>query len=173
MARYVLVLDRQDPLRGALEGVGPENRDFFGPEMATREASAISGPKKSSATLRLIDFNSFCCRRIGVRAPPNLSQFYTVTDWLIYLKQREKKDYERGNEVTGGGGVNETTAKRSDLFNTFPSKFRTHSSPLEAPETRSKRQATQHGCLPRLLGDGDKGIEIVFGEGKNIWCWAD
>jgi hypothetical protein len=26
-------------------------------------------------------------------------------------------------------------------------------------ETQTKRQATQHGCLPSLLGDGDKGIE--------------
>jgi hypothetical protein len=33
------------------------------------------------------------------------------------------------------------------------------------PET-TKRQATQHGCLPSLLGDGDKGIEIVNGEKK-------
>jgi hypothetical protein len=32
------------------------------------------------------------------------------------------------------------------------------------PETPTKRQATQHGCLPRLLDDGDKGIEIVYGE---------
>jgi hypothetical protein len=27
------------------------------------------------------------------------------------------------------------------------------------PETHTKRQATQQGCLPSLLGDGDKGIE--------------
>jgi hypothetical protein len=35
-----------------------------------------------------------------------------------------------------------------------------------------KRQATQHGSLPSLLGDGDKGIEIVYGEekGKTIFC---
>jgi hypothetical protein len=41
-------------------------------------------------------------------------------DWLVYLKKREKKYYERGNEVTGGvgGGVNETTAQKSGLFNT-------------------------------------------------------
>ncbi len=31
MARYVMVLKRATSLRGALEGVGPENRDFFGP----------------------------------------------------------------------------------------------------------------------------------------------
>jgi hypothetical protein len=36
------------------------------------------------------------------------------------------------------------------------------------PETLTKRQATQHGCLPSLLCDGDKGIEIVYGEEKNI-----
>jgi hypothetical protein len=32
---------RSEHLRGPLEGVGPENRDFLGPEMATSEASAI------------------------------------------------------------------------------------------------------------------------------------
>ncbi len=37
----------------------------------------------------------------------------------------------------------------------------------------TKRQATQHGCLPRLLGDGDEGIEIVHGEEINILYWAD
>jgi hypothetical protein len=26
------------------------------------------------------------------------------------------------------------------------------------------RQTTQHGCLPSLQGDGDKRIEIVYGE---------
>jgi hypothetical protein len=29
-------------------------------------------------------------------------------------------------------------------------------------------QATRHGCLSSLLGDGDKGMKIVYGEGKNI-----
>jgi hypothetical protein len=38
------------------------------------------------------------------------------------------------------------------------------------PETHTKRQATQQGCLPSLLGDGDKGIEIVYCEEKNILC---
>jgi hypothetical protein len=32
---------------------------------------------------------------------------------------------------------------------------------------------TQHYCLPSLLGDGDKGIKIVFGEDKNILYWAE
>jgi hypothetical protein len=40
-------------------------------------------------------------------------------------------------------------------------------------DTHNKRQATQHGCLPSLLGDGDKGIEIVYGKEKNILYWAD
>jgi hypothetical protein len=31
-------------------------------------------------------------------------------------------------------------------------------------------QATQHGCLPSLLGDGDTVIEIVRGEEKKIFC---
>jgi hypothetical protein len=36
------------------------------------------------------------------------------------------------------------------------------------PEIQTKRQDTQHDCLPRLLGDGDKGIEIAYGEEKHI-----
>jgi hypothetical protein len=36
------------------------------------------------------------------------------------------------------------------------------------PEIQTKRQDTQHDCLPRLLDVGDKGIEIVYGEEKNI-----
>jgi hypothetical protein len=36
------------------------------------------------------------------------------------------------------------------------------------PETHTKRQASQHGCLPSMLSDGEKGIEIVYGEEKNI-----
>ncbi len=31
MARYVMILRGATSLRGALEGVGPENRDFFEP----------------------------------------------------------------------------------------------------------------------------------------------
>jgi hypothetical protein len=34
------------------------------------------------------------------------------------------------------------------------------------PEIHKKRQATRHDCLPSLLGDGDKAIEIVYGEEK-------
>jgi hypothetical protein len=33
--------------------------------------------------------------------------------------------------------------------------------------------ATQHGCLPSLLGNGDKGIERVYGEEKNNLHLAD
>jgi hypothetical protein len=32
---------------------------------------------------------------------------------------------------------------------------------LDAPETHTKRHATQHGCLPSLLGDGNIEIEKV------------
>ncbi len=38
---------------------------------------------------------------------------------------------------------------------------------MSKPETHTKRQATQHGCLPSLLGDGNKGIEIEYGEEGN------
>ncbi len=34
------------------------------------------------------------------------------------------------------------------------------------PETHTKRQATHHACLPRLLGDRYRGIGIVNGEKK-------
>ncbi len=33
----------------------------------------------------------------------------------------------------------------------------------------TKRPATEHGYLPCLLGDGDKGMELVYGEEK-IFC---
>jgi hypothetical protein len=35
MAPYVMVLRSATSFRGALEGVGPENRDFFGPRNDT------------------------------------------------------------------------------------------------------------------------------------------
>jgi hypothetical protein len=41
------------------------------------------------------------------------------------------------------------------------------------PETHTKRQATQHGWLPSLLDDGDKGTEILYGEEKIILYWAN
>ncbi len=41
------------------------------------------------------------------------------------------------------------------------------------PETQTKRQATQHGFLSSLLGDGDKGIEKVYDEEKNILNMAN
>ncbi len=39
-------------------------------------------------------------------------------------------------------------------------------------ETHTKRVATQHGCLPSLVGDGVKRIEIVYGKENNILYWA-
>ncbi len=36
-------------------------------------------------------------------------------------------------------------------------------------DTHYKRQTTQHGFLPSLLGDEDKGIEIVYGEKKKYF----
>jgi hypothetical protein len=39
-------------------------------------------------------------------------------------------------------------------------------------ETHIKREATLHDCLPKLLGGGDKWIEIVYGEEKILY-WAD
>ncbi len=36
-------------------------------------------------------------------------------------------------------------------------------------ETHIKRQATRHDCLPSLLSDGDKWIEIVYSKENNIF----
>ncbi len=52
------------------------------------------------------------------------------------------------------------------MGNFFPDAFLN----ISHPETNTKRQATQHGCRPSLVGDGGKGIEIVYGEGKKIFC---
>jgi hypothetical protein len=41
------------------------------------------------------------------------------------------------------------------------------------PETHTKRQATQHGCLSSLLCDGEKRNEIVSSEEKYKLYWAD
>jgi hypothetical protein len=41
---------------------------------------------------------------------------------------------------------------------------------LLKPDTHTKRQATQHDCLPCLLGDGDKRNDIVYGKDKNIFA---
>ncbi len=45
MARDVMNLMRANPLQGPFEGMGPENRDFFGLEMATSKVSAIWAQK--------------------------------------------------------------------------------------------------------------------------------
>jgi hypothetical protein len=37
---------------------------------------------------------------------------------------------------------------------------------LQPTLKHTKRQANQHGCLPCLMGDRDKEIEIVYGEAK-------
>jgi len=50
----------------ALEGVGPENRDFLGPEMLTCEASAIWAPKKSRCVCNIFllqKSNIYCGKR--------------------------------------------------------------------------------------------------------------
>jgi hypothetical protein len=52
MARYVMVLRGVTSFRGALEGVGPENRDFFGPKMAR----VLFGPQIAFA-YRLVLFH--------------------------------------------------------------------------------------------------------------------
>jgi len=38
---------------------------------------------------------------------------------------------------------------------------------------RDRRPSTAACPVPRLLGDGDKGMEKVYGEEKRILYWAD
>jgi hypothetical protein len=61
---------------------------------------------------------------------------------------------------------------KDDLYLFGAHRLMTWKSPdnMFVPETHTKRQATQHSCLPSLLGDGVKGIEIVYVEEKNIFC---
>jgi len=42
-----MLLMRENPLLGPLEGVGPENLDFFGPKLHSLGSLAFEGPKKS------------------------------------------------------------------------------------------------------------------------------
>ncbi len=39
-------------------------------------------------------------------------------------------------------------------------------------DSKGKTRDTYSGCLPSLLGVGDKGIEIVYGEEKDVSYWA-
>ncbi len=41
MARYLMVLRGATSLRGALEEVGPENRDFFGPKKVIKTTGTL------------------------------------------------------------------------------------------------------------------------------------
>jgi hypothetical protein len=47
MARDVMILTRENTFRGLLEGVGPENQDFFGPSNGN-ERSPLEGPTPSN-----------------------------------------------------------------------------------------------------------------------------
>jgi hypothetical protein len=58
MARYVMVLRSATSLRGALERVGPENRDFWGPEMA-RAKRVPFGLKKVVLILYIVYYTVF------------------------------------------------------------------------------------------------------------------
>ncbi len=51
MARYVMILRGATSLRGALEGVGPENRDFFGP-------TPSNAPSNDAAPLKIITYRA-------------------------------------------------------------------------------------------------------------------
>jgi hypothetical protein len=68
MARYVMILRGATSLRGALEGVGPENRDFFGHERSLVIKGEENGDKSLSivgtVAFLILHFNPYyqqCC----------------------------------------------------------------------------------------------------------------
>jgi hypothetical protein len=48
---------------------------------------------------------------------------------------------------------------KKNIFFKFVLEFKCASISESGPETQTKRQATQHGCLPSLLAHGDKGLK--------------
>jgi hypothetical protein len=67
--------------------------------------------------------------------------------WTMDVK-KNKLAKTRVNIVAGrGGGITRAEVRTGLKLNA---------------ETLTKRQATQHGCLTSLLGDGDEGIEMKF-----------
>jgi hypothetical protein len=48
MAGDVMILMRANTFRGPLEGVDPENRDFFGPGNGSERSECHLGPTKST-----------------------------------------------------------------------------------------------------------------------------
>ncbi len=83
MAQYVMVLRSATALRGALEGMGPENQDFFGPSNGTSKASAIWAKKNSHACVPLsIKIKLFIFRNLEVRRP--------VDPWQILREGRPR-----------------------------------------------------------------------------------
>ncbi len=47
MARDLMIFMGENPLREPLEGVGPENREFFGPLFGNERSECDLDPKKS------------------------------------------------------------------------------------------------------------------------------
>jgi hypothetical protein len=77
MARYVMVLRGATSLRGALEGEGPENLDFFGPWNGTSEAKQVPfGPKKVEI------FRAQICKRLrspGIDSKESIPPAYVAS----------------------------------------------------------------------------------------------
>ncbi len=78
-----MILTGENPFRGLLEGVGPENRYFLGPEMPTSEGSAIPGhhpspPHLYTAPERLLRYR-FLTRWSHQISPKHNSTVYVPT----------------------------------------------------------------------------------------------
>jgi hypothetical protein len=93
---YLMVMRGATSLLGALEGVGPENRDFFGPWNSTSEASAIWVQKsrndvaplktityraiKTTGTL-IVNMEGFCIFSIFL----SIRRIYTQCKDFLYI----------------------------------------------------------------------------------------
>ena len=71
---------RANPLQGPLEGVGPESRDFMGPEIATSEASA-----KFSTNTHETDYSASISRQDAhsrnALLKPDEAEHYATLAW--------------------------------------------------------------------------------------------
>jgi hypothetical protein len=79
-----MILIGENPFRGPLEGVSPENQDFLGPEMATSKARAIWAQKS-----RDFQFTNVLCQ---TNSPVILLSFFSLCSYVA-IKTAEAFSY--------------------------------------------------------------------------------
>ncbi len=80
-----------NPLTGPLEGLGPENRDFLGPEMASSETDGWKKPPFSGPTFSFGPCNGFARIKIimssAIKIPGTLKGHGNEADFLDVLQK--------------------------------------------------------------------------------------